>query len=72
MISPILYVKHKTLGDSIEYHEKILKAIKRHDPAKARIYMHRHLVQVRKVVRDIDFRPRLRGENDDEPDGNPG
>jgi GntR family transcriptional repressor for pyruvate dehydrogenase complex len=75
MISPILHVKHKTQGDSIEYHKKILKAIKSHDPAKARILMHRHLVQVRNVVRDIDFRPRLggeSGENGDEPDRNPG
>jgi DNA-binding FadR family transcriptional regulator len=59
MISPMLHVRTKTRIDSIEYHRKILKAIKDHDPHKARTYMERHLLQVQNVLKDVDFRPQI-------------
>ena len=68
MISPILHVRHKTRTDSIQYHTKILSAIRNHDAAKARVYMHRHLVQVREVVKDVDFGASVRGGDGDESD----
>jgi GntR family transcriptional repressor for pyruvate dehydrogenase complex len=72
LFSPILKVRHKTQIDSIESHRKILKAIKNRDPDKARIYMYKHLVQIRNVVKDVDFRPSIRRGEDDEPNRNPG
>jgi GntR family transcriptional regulator, transcriptional repressor for pyruvate dehydrogenase complex len=71
MISPILHVRHATRTDSIQYHKKILKAIKHHDAAKARVYMHRHLIQVREVVKDVDFKASTRKGDGNEPDRNP-
>lgn len=68
LFSPILKVRHKNQIDSIESHRKILKAIKNHDPDKARIHMYKHLVQVRKVVKDVDFRASPRRGDDDKPD----
>jgi GntR family transcriptional repressor for pyruvate dehydrogenase complex len=71
MISPILHVRHKTRIDSIQYHKKILNAIRNHDAAKARVFMHRHLVQVREVVKDADFRVSTRGGGSNESDRDP-
>jgi len=34
--------------------------------------MQKHLVQVRKLVRDLGFRPWMRGEDGDESNRNPG
>jgi GntR family transcriptional regulator, transcriptional repressor for pyruvate dehydrogenase complex len=65
MISPILHVRTKTRSDSTEYHKKILKAIKDNEPEKARMYMYRHLLQVRKVLRDVDFKPWVAGGDDE-------
>jgi GntR family transcriptional repressor for pyruvate dehydrogenase complex len=67
LFSPILKVRHKNQVDSIESHKKILKAIRSRDPEKARITMHKHLVQVRKFVKDADFRALVGRGNGDEP-----
>jgi DNA-binding FadR family transcriptional regulator len=72
LFSPILKVRHQTQVDSIESHSKILKAIKSREPDKAKTLMYKHLVQVRKVVKDVDFRALMRKGEEDEPNGNVG
>jgi GntR family transcriptional regulator, transcriptional repressor for pyruvate dehydrogenase complex len=62
VISPILKTRHQTQIDSIEYHRKILKAIKAKDPVEAREQMHKHLVELRDVVKDKDFKGRRHDE----------
>ncbi len=56
--SPVL-VPHENQRATIEYHRKILKAIKEHDPENARLYMHNHLIEVHRVVKDVDFGRRV-------------
>jgi GntR family transcriptional repressor for pyruvate dehydrogenase complex len=72
LFSPILKVRHKNQVDSIEFHRKILKAIKNRDPEKASISMHKHLVQVRKVVKDADFQALIERGDGDEPNRDSG
>ncbi len=52
--SPVL-VPHENQRATIEYHRKILNAIKEHDPENARLHMHNHLIEVHRVVKDADF-----------------
>jgi GntR family transcriptional repressor for pyruvate dehydrogenase complex len=47
--------KERFRGESIHYHERILRAVKNRDPAAARDLMHAHLVQAGEVVNADDF-----------------
>jgi GntR family transcriptional repressor for pyruvate dehydrogenase complex len=42
-------------AETIDYHEKILQAIKEHNPARARALMHDHLIEIGQVVRPDDL-----------------
>jgi GntR family transcriptional repressor for pyruvate dehydrogenase complex len=55
LISSTALVPHETQRTTIEYHKRILKAIQDHEPENARLYMHNHLIEVHKVVKDVDF-----------------
>jgi GntR family transcriptional repressor for pyruvate dehydrogenase complex len=47
--------KERYRVETIEYHEKILQAIKNRDPQGARDLMYRHLIQIGEVVKTDDF-----------------
>jgi DNA-binding GntR family transcriptional regulator len=47
--------KERFRSETIDYHERILEAIKQGDPARARDLMYRHLVQIGEVVKSDDF-----------------
>jgi len=47
--------KERFRGESIEYHERILQAVKNREPGLARDLMHAHLLQAGEVVNDDDF-----------------
>lgn len=47
--------KERFRGESIEYHERILQAVKNREPALARDLMHAHLLQAGEVVNADDF-----------------
>jgi GntR family transcriptional repressor for pyruvate dehydrogenase complex len=47
--------KERFRGESIDYHEQILRAVKNREPAKARDLMYVHLLQAGQVVEDDDF-----------------
>jgi len=55
LISSTVLVPHETQRTTIEYHKKILNAIKERDPENAWLHMHNHLIEVHKVVKDVDF-----------------
>ena len=52
-VAPV--TKEQFLAEAIEYHERILEAVKKREPALARTLMHAHLVQVGEVVKADDF-----------------
>ena len=63
--SPILRNHCELHGHSIEDHKKIMRAIKNKDPKKTQNYMLHHLLEIREVVRDADFKPFVnKGEKD--------
>ncbi|MGD0662805.1 MAG: GntR family transcriptional regulator [Syntrophorhabdales bacterium] len=47
--------KERFRGESIEYHERILQAVKNREPALAKDLMHAHLLQAGEVVNADDF-----------------
>jgi GntR family transcriptional regulator, transcriptional repressor for pyruvate dehydrogenase complex len=47
--------KERFRPESIEYHQKILEAVKNRDPAEARELMYRHLIQIGEVAKTDDF-----------------
>ena len=55
LASSTVLVPHENQRTTIEHHKRILKAIKKRDPENARLYMHNHLIEVHKVVKDVDF-----------------
>lgn len=54
VITPIVKIRPKTQNDTIGHHQKILDAIKKQDPVKARRQMHKHLVQLYEVLQKVD------------------
>jgi GntR family transcriptional repressor for pyruvate dehydrogenase complex len=52
-VAPV--TKERFRAETIEYHERILEAVKNQEPALARELMHAHLLQAGEVVRDDDF-----------------
>lgn len=47
--------KERFRGETIEYHERILQAVKNREPARARDLMCAHLVEIGEVVKADDF-----------------
>jgi GntR family transcriptional repressor for pyruvate dehydrogenase complex len=47
--------KERFRGETIEYHERILRAVKNREPARARDLMYAHLVEIGEVVKADDF-----------------